>query len=74
MHIKHEVNMTCIYKTPKYLSPFLLSHQQRGTNNKCINNNFLPFYINQNNKGVYGIDIHEEERREVNSPCIHAFI
>ena len=63
--IKH----TCIYKNSKFLSAFLSIHQQRGTNIKGINNNFLPFCINQNNKDVYDIYIHEEERREVNSPA-----
>ena len=72
---KHAYKQTCIYQTPKYLSPFLSIHQQRGTNNKKgIINNFLPLYINQNNKDIYAIYIHEEERREVNSPYIHAFI
>ena len=43
----------------KFLSPFLSNHQQRGENKS-------------NNKDIYAIYIHEEERRKVNSPCIHA--
>jgi len=43
----------------KYFSPFFSIHQQRSENKS-------------NNKDINAIYIHEEERRKVNSPCIHA--
>ena len=42
----------------KYFSAFLSNHQQKGENKS-------------NSKDICDI-IHEEERREVSSPCIHA--
>ena len=52
-------NKTCIYELSKFFSPFLSIHQQRGENKS-------------NNKDIYAIYIHEEDRREVSFPCIHA--
>ena len=46
-------------KLTKFCSPFLSIHQQRGEDKS-------------NNKDVYALCIHEEERRKGSSPCIHA--
>ena len=55
----HKQHKTCIYKLTKFFSPFLSIHQQRGEGKTT-------------NKDIYAIYIHEEERRKVNSPCMHA--
>ena len=48
-----------MYKLSKFFSPILSIHQQMGENKS-------------NNKDIYAIYIHEEERREVSSSFIHA--
>ena len=54
----YEKTQICIYKLKIFL-PLFVNHQQRGENKS-------------NNKDIYAIYIHEEERRKVSFSCIHA--
>ena len=54
MHKKE--NKHAYNKLSKFFSPFLSIHQQSGENKS-------------NNKNIYAIYIHEEERHEVSSPA-----
>ena len=55
----HKQEKKHAYINSKSFFPFLSNHQQRGENKS-------------KNKDIYAIYINEEERRKVNSPCIHA--
>ena len=54
----HKQGKKHAYINSKSFSPFLSNRQQRGENKS-------------NNKDICAIYIHEEERRKVNSLCIH---
>ena len=65
----NKLNTHAYIKTPNFSPPFCQFINKGVQTIKGINNIFLPFCINQRNKGIYAIYIHEEERREVNSPA-----